>query len=196
MKSAPSRPAWTAAHWDVLTVLFISLTAMVCLIYAVIYAYPEVLPLGLQAPTRTPTPGATLPPATPDGAAFPTFPAEWTAVFATRQPKSPSTPTALVIEPGAGPAGPTPPAGAGAPTDKVTTSAVTTTVTATPRPVSSPAASLTPVPPTLTPLPAPSPTLPAPATPLPTIPPDAYPTTVILPTWTPSQTPVGYTGYP
>jgi hypothetical protein len=182
MKFALPKNLLTGARWDILTVLLVSLTGMVGLIYAVIFAYPQVVPMPLQVPTKTPVPTS---PAILDVRAtrpFPTFPAEWTAVFATRHAQSPvGTPTPLALAPSAV-------------ANPITSSTLTLTTDLTVSPIPSlppgvtPTATLTlgsPVPTlstpielsataTLTPV-SPTP-LPSPETPLPTDIPGSYPT--------------------
>jgi len=174
----------TGARWDVLTVLFVSLTVIVCLLYAAIFIHPQILPMQLQVPTFTPI--VTSPAASGARATrpFPTFPPEWTAVFSSQGLQDTTrTPTAL----GASNVDVSP-----EPSATITvTSTVTPTVpagvaTLTPSPTLAgsitPGATLTST--TATPLPSP-------ATPLPTSTeagyPEGYP---VVPTWTPL--PPGY----
>jgi hypothetical protein len=182
MKFALPKYLSTGVFWDGLTILFACLTGMVCLVYGIIFAYPQVLPIVLQVPAKAPTltpaailaMGATRP--------FPTFPAEWTAVFATRHPQAlTSTPTPL-----------------GSASGEPVTPGVSLTLTITTEGLGSPLPNLTPsTTPTatvtlLTPaLLSPSPSavtatatlaatsltpLPSPATPLATPSPESYPT--------------------
>jgi hypothetical protein len=96
MKSLFPKVRLTAARWDVLTILFVCLTGMVCLVYGVIYLYPRVLPMQLQVPTKTLTQTSSVVSAERATQPFPTFPAEWTAVYATRSSRAATlTPTPL-----------------------------------------------------------------------------------------------------
>jgi len=85
MKFRLPKNLMTGQRWDLLTVLFVSLAGIVGILYAMIFAYPEVLPAPLQGRTPTPTLMPSTVPTARDAKAFPTFPPEWTAVFATRQ---------------------------------------------------------------------------------------------------------------
>jgi hypothetical protein len=188
MKSLLEKFRLTGARWNVLTVLLVSLTVVVCLVYAVIFLDPQVLPAQLQVRAKTPTQASSAARATRP---FPTFPAAWTAAYTTRQtqaatptPLRPSsqsaTPalslTATVATNSPALATPTLPTGTG-----VTVAPLTP---ASPSPTA-PEATVTTTEVAATPLPSP-------ATPLPTSSPEGYPTGYPgeVATWTPL--PPGY----
>jgi len=174
MKSLFPKIRLTGARWDVLTVVFVSLTGMVCLLYAVVFLYPQVLPMALQVPTRTPTQTPLAARAVQGTRPFPTFPAEWTAAYATRRSQV-ATPTLTPL--GSSNQGVSP-----------TSSLAATVATNLPASVTpTPPASLTPTASLASPI-APEATVTATetaATPLPS--PD---------TPVPTASPQGYTGYP
>jgi hypothetical protein len=96
MKSLLLKIRLSGVRWDMLTILLVSLTGMVCLLYAVVFLYPQVLPMQLQVPTRTPTQTSPAASAAHATRPFPTFPAEWTAAYATRRSQATTlTPTPL-----------------------------------------------------------------------------------------------------
>jgi hypothetical protein len=177
---------FTEKRWNVLAIVFACLTGLVCILYAVIFAYPKILPMQLQVPTKTPTSNSPAVSAEQVNRSFPTFPAEWTAVFATRSAEPPAnTPTALAAL-------------------SSTPAGLTVSVTLTAEVPISPSPTLlgSEASPTLTPpteiSTSSSPvateataTLPAPDTPLPTDTPPGY-TGYFAPDWTPTPYPPGY----
>ncbi len=174
----------TGTRLNVLTVVFVSLTGMVCLLYAVVFLNPRVLPMSLQVPTKTSTQNSSAAQAVQATRPFPTFPAEWTAAYATRRAQIVTpTPTPLgASDQGVSPAlSPAVAVTANLPSDTPPIPpALLLTPTATlPSPIA-PGATMTATETGTTPL-APS------ATPLPTASQEGYPTgyPVEFPTWTP-----------
>ncbi len=64
--------------------MFVSLTCLVCLLYGLVFAFPQFVPSRLR-PATPPAVSTALPPSALGATEpFPTLPPEWTAAFATR----------------------------------------------------------------------------------------------------------------
>jgi hypothetical protein len=174
LKSLFPKVRLTSARWNVLTVLLVSLTGMVCLVYGVIFLNPRVLPMQLQVPTKALTQTSPTVSAGRATRPFPTFPAEWTAVYATRFSQAATlTPTPL----GSSSQGATP--------------VVSSTVAATlPEGTAATLEPFTPTPTSPSPI-APEATITSTGTAVTTVTPGPSPATPL-----PTDTPEGYTGYP